>query len=520
MSRSLLTAVACTLALAVAGCASLPASVERTPSSAFADTANTRLGRSLAPAIAANPGKTGVYVLRSGRDAFAARVLLAHTAERSLDVQYYIWHHDVTGGLLAEALWDAAERGVRVRLLLDDQNTRGVDDAIAALDAHPLIEVRLFNPFANRSVRLGDYAGDFSRVNRRMHNKSFTVDNQISVVGGRNVGDEYFGATSGVEFADLDVAVAGAVVREVSAEFDAYWNSESAYPAGSVIRPSHVAPAEEVRAAWKKLHAQPEARSYLDALRELPMLQQLLAGTLPLEWVNARVVADSPAKVLNPPDRRDLHMLPKLEAALGKPTTELDLVSPYFVPTKEGTAALVSLVQRGVKVRVLTNSLAATDVSPVHAGYSKYRERLLQGGVMLYELKPAAGAERKKEHGETGRQRMGSSSGASLHAKTFAVDRSRIYVGSFNLDPRSARLNTEMGVVLDSANLATSLSQEIDEAIPEDTYVVQLQSDGQGMEWVERTGAGEVRHATEPGTGFLKRLWIGFLSILPIEWLL
>jgi putative cardiolipin synthase len=246
----------------------------------------------------------------------------------------------------------------------------------------------------------------------------------------------------------------------------------------------------------------------------------LLAGTLPLEWVNARVVADSPAKVLNPPERRHLHMLPKLEAALGKPTTELDLVSPYFVPTQEGTAALVSLVQRGVKVRVLTNSLAATDVSPVHAGYSKYRERLLQGGVMLYELKPAAGSERKKERGESGRQRMGSSSGASLHAKTFAVDRSRIYVGSFNLDPRSARLNTEMGVVLDSANLATSLSQEIDEAIPDDTYAVQLQSDGQGVEWIERTNGGEVRHTTEPGAGFLKRLWIGFLSILPIEWLL
>jgi phosphatidylserine/phosphatidylglycerophosphate/cardiolipin synthase-like enzyme len=228
--------IAAVMLLAVlAGCASLPTAVERTPTQAFSDTGGTQLGRSVSAAGAAHPGRTAVHALPAGRDAFAARHALARAAQRSIDVQYYIWHPDTSGGLLAHALWQAAERGVRVRMLLDDQNTKGMDPAIAALDAHPNIEVRLFNPFANRSWRLGDYAGDFARINRRMHNKSFTVDNQVSVVGGRNVGDEYLGAETAVAFADLDVIVAGSVVRDISASFDRYWNSPSAYPAASLL---------------------------------------------------------------------------------------------------------------------------------------------------------------------------------------------------------------------------------------------------------------------------------------------
>src|SRR5215467_2648513 len=217
-------AVACAMIVALVGCASLPKNVERTPSTAFTDTTDTRLAHGLAAGVAANPGKTGVYPLPQGRDAFAARLLLVRAAERSLDLQYYIWHPDTSGSLLSKELWDAAERGVRVRLLLDDANTKGLDEAIAALDAHPNIEVRLFNPFASRSFRAGDFAADFSRVNRRMHNKSFTADNQASIVGGRNVGDEYFGAGHEVVFTDLDVLAIGPVVREVSREFDLYWN--------------------------------------------------------------------------------------------------------------------------------------------------------------------------------------------------------------------------------------------------------------------------------------------------------
>jgi phosphatidylserine/phosphatidylglycerophosphate/cardiolipin synthase-like enzyme len=504
MRARTLLAPAFGLIIAIDGCASLPRSVDRPASTALTDTGSTRLGRAIAPLARANAGKNGIHALDNARDAFAARVLLARAADRSLDVQYYIWHADTSGTLLVHELWQAAERGVRVRLLLDDNNTRGADEALAGLDAHPNIEVRLFNPYANRGLRLAELAIDFSRLNRRMHNKSFTADNQATIVGGRNVGDEYFGADSPVEFADLDVLAVGAVVAEVSSAFDAYWNSESAYPAASLIVPGgRLTPVG-------KIEDQPEAARYLQAVRATPLVRSLLSGSLPLEWAHARLVQDDPAKVLNPPDKTELHLLPRLEKAMGKPRRELDLVSPYFVPTKDGAAALITLAESGVQVRVLTNSLAATDVSPVHAGYAKYREELLRAGVRLYELKPFADKDEAKD-----KDRRAGSSDASLHAKTFAVDRSRIFVGSFNFDPRSARLNTEMGIVVESPALAARLSEALDRGTANVAYEVRLSSDG-GLEWVE----GDVRHASEPGAGVLKRLWIGFLSILPIEWLL
>jgi putative cardiolipin synthase len=359
--------ILCAFVLATAGCAALPQN-DPAPSTALGDTSRTRLGEAVARASEKHPGKTGVYPLSRGRDAFASRVLLARAAERTLDVQYYIFRTDVTGSLLLAALWEAAERGVRVRVLLDDNTTRGMDPTIAALDAHANVEVRLFNPFANRGFRLGEMVTDFSRINRRMHNKSFTADSQATIVGGRNIGDEYFGAESAVEFADLDALAVGATVREVSASFDAYWNSASAFPAERLIPRLRSQEAAHVREAWSRAE---KTDPYVEALRTTPLVQQLLAGSLPLEWADAHIVSDDPAKVLHPPERKDLHMSAQLESVLGRPARELDLVSPYFVPTKDGTAALIAFAQRGVKVRVLTNSLAATDVSAVHAGYSK-----------------------------------------------------------------------------------------------------------------------------------------------------
>jgi putative cardiolipin synthase len=442
-------------------------------------------------------------------------VLLARAAERSLDVQYFIWHTDTSGSMLARALWGAAERGVRVRMLIDDANTKGQDDMIATLASHPRIEVRLFNPFVNRSWRAGDFAVDFSRVNRRMHNKSFTADNQVAVVGGRNIGDEYLGAESEVAFTDLDVLLAGAAVSAVSAEFDAYWNSASAYPAGSVVPAGTPETVTKMVDQWERRIASPESKAYVDAVSATPIVREMLAGTLAFDWVSARVVYDDPAKVLHPPERADLRMAPRLAEALGQPVVEVDLVSPYFVPTAEGTAALVALAERGIRLRVLTNSLEATDVPPVYASYAKYREELLRHGVRLFELKRSAGAVGSGDAGEHETPRA-----AALHAKTFAVDRKRIFVGSFNLDPRSARLNTEMGVVLESAPLASRLARAFDEEIPKLAYEVRMKADGEGVEWVEQTPGGVVTHMTAPGTNALRRFWVGFLSILPIEWLL
>ncbi|RZI42625.1 phospholipase D family protein [Herbaspirillum sp. HC18] len=516
-------ALAALLLVLLCGCASLPANSGRTPSYALMHTADTRLGQSVAAVTAANSGMDGIYALPSGRDAFAMRIVLVAAAQRSLDLQYYIWKNDTTGQLMLEQVWKAAERGVRVRLLLDDQQTRGLDAILATLDAHPNIEVRLFNPYANRGFRVGDIALDFSRINRRMHNKSFVADNQVAILGGRNIGNEYFGADVGLDYSDLDVAAVGPLVRGVSGEFDLYWNSESAYPAASVISPVDADEAKRVREEWGKPRQDPEAQEYIESVRNTPLLRLLEERRLPLEWTHARVVYDRPEKVLQPPDQVETHMLPHMEAVMGRPMSELDLVSPYFVPGKEGTKGLAALQARGVRVRVLTNSLAATDVSPVHAGYKKYRVELLRNGVTLYEIKPSALTIEQKETREDedkASHRVGSSSSAALHAKTFAVDRSRIFVGSFNLDPRSLRLNTEMGAVIESPVLAGRLADVFEKQVENIAYRVRLAADGHNLEWIEHTDEGDLIYTHEPQTGLLRRMWAGFLSILPIESLL
>jgi putative cardiolipin synthase len=503
------------LATLAAGCATLPPPEGRTATSALADTAGTRLGRAVAPAVAANPGRTGIHPLPEPRDAFAARVLLAAAAEKSLDVQYYIWHGDEVGYLLFEALWQAAERGVRVRLLLDDHNTAGLDPTIAALDAHPNIEVRLYNPVVQRDARALNFLTDFARVNRRMHNKSFTADNQVTVMGGRNIGNEYFGAGTGVVFADLDVLVVGPSVHEVSKEFDLYWNSPSAYPAAGFVGAAAPGAAAVLAAKFAANRADPDSAAYIEAVRATPLLRDILDRRLPFEWTTAQLEYDDPAKTLDTEGRKDVLLFPQLVRTIGRPEKTFDLVSPYFVPGADGTAALAALATRGVRVRILTNSLAASDEKSVHSGYAKRREDLLRAGVQLFELKRTAAMESRDD-----RDRPSGSASAGLHAKTFAVDDSRLFVGSFNFDQRSALLNTEMGLVIASPTLAQRLAATFDTLVPKIAYEVRLAPDGRGLVWIERTAAGEQRFDTEPETTWSMRMGVEMLSILPIEWLL
>jgi putative cardiolipin synthase len=502
------------LATLAAGCVSLPPLAGREASTAFTDTGATTLGRALAPRLARHPDKTGFYPLKLPADAFAARALLAARAQRSLDVQYYIWRGDETGMLLAEALWRAAERGVRVRLLLDDHGTTGLDRVLAALDAHPNIEVRLYNPLMHRGVRALNFLTDFSRANRRMHNKSFIADNQAAIVGGRNIGDEYFGAGGGVVFKDLDVLAVGAAVRAASRAFDLYWNSDSAYPAANILEPAGSGARALLEVQFAAVHASPAATDYLKMLRDTPLVAQLVDGALPLEWAQAQLVCDDPAKTLAGGEQGELLLLPQLLRLAGPAVRGFDLVSPYFVPGDQGTANLAALARRGVQVRILTNSLAASDVAAVHAGYAKRRAELLRAGVRLYELKPTPVAAKTKD-----REAVGGSSSASLHAKTFAVDGERVFVGSFNFDPRSARLNTEMGLVIASPELARQVAAAFDADIPRQSWEVRLAEDG-SLYWIERTPSGEKRYDSEPGVGLLKRLGVGILSLLPIEGLL
>ncbi len=511
--RLLAVVVAGLLVGLLAGCAGLPSLADRTPSTALTGTGSTRLGRAVAPLVAAHPGVSGVYALADGRDAFSARTMMADAAERSLDVQYYIWRNDITGVLLFNALRAAAARGVRVRLLLDDNNTSGLDATLGLLDAHPNIEVRLFNPFVLRRPRLLGFLTDFSRLNRRMHNKSFTADGQATIVGGRNIGDEYFDAAGEVLFADLDVLAIGPVVDAVSNDFDRYWNSPSAYPLHLLVPAASADSAAGLARDAAKIGQGPAAKAYQLAMRESTFVAQLVARRLPLEWAATRLVSDDPAKALGlaAPDSR---IGPQLRQLIGEPASELELVSPYFVPGQAGSDAFAAMVRRGVKVRVLTNSLEATDVAAVHAGYARWRKPLLEAGVSLYELRRTW-----TENGERARAGPLGSSASSLHAKTFSVDRARVFIGSFNFDPRSARLNTEMGFVIDSPALAQRLAETLQGGIEERAYEVRLAPDG-AVYWIERGQGGTIRHDVEPGTGFWQRLGVRLLSWLPIEWLL
>lgn len=506
----------CLTFLLLRSCSTLPSLDGRIASTALGDTAATRLDRAVAPLTSAHPNVAGIHLLRDARDAFAARFCLAGAAERTLDVQYYIWRGDMSGTLLFKALADAANRGVRVRLLLDDNNTVGLDDVLAALDSHPKIEVRLFNPFVIRKPRAIGYLTNFSRLNRRMHNKSFTADNQVTVIGGRNVGDEYFGATTGVLFADLDVIAIGPVVREVSNDFDRYWASDSAYPADRLLPRATGASIADVIARASVVERNPASVAYLDSIRRSTFVQQLVGGDLPLEWATAHMISDDPAKALGRADDVDL-LQQKLKMIFGRPSSHLDLVSPYFVPASDGTALFSEWARNGVRLRVLTNSLEATDVAAVHAGYARRRRALLDAGVTLYELRSNSGFPNTRS--VTAMGSSGSSSGSSLHAKTFAVDRARFFVGSFNFDPRSAELNTEMGFVIDSPTLARQMATLFDARIPANAYEVRADRNGE-LYWIERVAGKTIRHDHEPGTTFWQRTVVGFMSHLPIEWLL
>jgi len=502
--------------LSSAGCSQLPSLEGRVPSHALHDGLDTRLTRATAADVAAHPELSGVYPLGEGRSAFAARRVLIEAADRALDVQYYIWHDDVTGALLLDGLRRAAERGVRVRLLLDDNGIAGLDPVLAALDALPTVEVRLYNPFLQRGFRPLGYLTDFQRLNRRMHNKSLIADGAVAIIGGRNVGDEYFGAGEGVNFADLDLLAIGRVVADVSDVFDRYWNSESAYPLGLIVESPGGDASRLLADRLAELGGNPATAEYIAALRESTLVRDLLEGRLPLERAPTQVVADDPAKTLARGSAvADTSMLPGLSAAIGKPTQKVDVVSPYFVPGEIGTARFAELARRGVAVRVLTNSLAATDVAAVHAGYAKRRKALLESGVRLFELKPTSTPEASL--GDWARALGGS--GASLHAKTFAVDGQHAFVGSFNFDPRSAALNTEMGFVVESPTLARAVHEAFETIVPQIAYEVRLDAQGE-LEWVDHGSATGETLRSEPGVGAVKRGTVKVLSWLPIDGLL
>lgn len=474
---------------------------------------DTHLDRLVQPLLDAQPaGSSAAVLVGDAQDAFLSRALSARAAERSLDIQYYIWNPDLTGQLLEHELLQAARRGVRVRLLLDDMNAVGRDPALLALATHPRIEVRLFNPARNRrsGIRRALEMGlRFIGFNRRMHNKAWIADNRVAVVGGRNVGDEYFGAAQ-TNFHDTDLLLLGPAVQQASAIFDRFWNSAAVVPLSALHPKRSRRAAQDLAAQEQQWLANAANTPWVRALqtRQDWLLQQLADAGPHLLWSGSyRVLSDPPEKASPVASHRERAgwLLYDVMALLFSAQQQNWIMSPYFVPGESGNLLLAGQAQRGMDVRVLTNSLAANDVPLVHAGYSKYRPKLLRQGVQLYELKP----------GQRGTDRsLVGSSGASLHSKTIVVDGQRGFVGSFNFDPRSAQLNTEMGVLFDQPELARQMQDFFSQSTaPELAWRVDLGSDGQ-LQW---HGAGGAISEQEPQTSWPLRLLVRLLSLLPLE---
>ncbi len=467
--------------------------------------AQTAIDRQLLPELEAHPGQSGVAFLSDGMDAFAARAKITEQAGRSLDLQYYIWHDDLVGHLMAKALYDAAERGVRVRILLDDMNAKDKDALMMALDAHPNIEIRLYNPFRNRSgiARTLEMIQRAFSVNHRMHNKSWIADGRVAIVGGRNIGEEYFSARNDVNFQDLDLVVAGPAVQQANRIFDDYWNSDTAIPIAALATYTDAQLRALVRQSDRDaLHA--KARPYLQRVADSRAQRQ--PGPDPLHWsANVRILSDPPMKHRN--DARDDWLVSVLVEELQSTRHTALLVSPYFVPGADGLQGLSAMAARGAQVGVVTNSLAATDVAAVHGGYMGYRVPLLKAGVQLYEL---------KAHGEPGESSLFGSSGASLHTKAFVIDDRRGFVGSFNLDPRSAYLNTEMGVLFDDPVLGARLREEyLRLADPLHSWWLALGPDDE-LRWLERQPPPHWV-GREPGSTLRARATARIISWLPVE---
>ena len=494
--RNTLLPVAAAL-MVLSGCAGLPRHVHKTPSTAFQHPETTTLGRIVAE-DQVGKNLSGIRLLSTGEEAFASLISLADHAERTLDIQYYIIHEDESSRTLLHHVRLAAERGVRVRVLVDDLNTAGEDRRFMHLSSHANVEVRVFNPFTagrfSTWTRFIASATDMRRINHRMHNKLFVADNALAITGGRNIGDQYFTLDPHSNFVDLDVVAAGPIVPALSASFDEFWNSKYAIPIATV--------ASSVDAASNNPTPPQEAQTsaagnWLD--------HELDAHQLQLFWVPATVLADGPAKIASEtaPDV-ELTIANDIRQLMNSATQELIIISAYFVPGKEGVALIRELMGRGVRVRVLTNSLASTDSPLVDIGYSRYRVPLLKLGVELREMQPKLGQKRARFHPFR-------SSNASLHAKALVIDQKIVFIGSLNMDERSAKTNSELGLVISSAEIARQVTGLLDDISTDGSYKLQLDQHDR-VEWVGVEAGTQKIWRRDPATSRTERVWLKLLS--------
>ena len=493
------------LTLLLAGCVGLPRHVEKMTSVALADPEATSLGRLVATEEESR-SLSGVRLLTSGEEALADLIALADHAERTLDIQYYIIHQDDSARILLHHVRLAADRGVRVRVLVDDLNTAGEDRRFMHLSEHANVEVRVFNPFPGGRfamwTRFVASASDIRRINHRMHNKLFVADNALAITGGRNIGNEYFTRDPKYNFIDLDVVAAGAIVPQLSASFDAFWNSKYAYPIASLASPVSAEPVS-VPLPQPDTDGNP---NWLGA--------ELNAGLVHLTWVAATVLADLPAKIARESSTDDETTIAHDFVSLMRSAKqELIVISPYFVPGNDGVAMFAQLVSEGVHIRILTNSLASTDSPLVHNGYSRYRVQLLKLGIELSEVRPKLGQKRARFHPFR-------SSNASLHAKAVVIDQKTVFIGSMNMDARSARTNSELGLVIRSTEIARQVTSLLDDISADGSYRLQLVDQSNQIEWSSGEPGAQRTWYSDPETTRIQRFALKILAPFAPEELL
>ena len=486
------------------------------------------LARAITEQNELHPDLSGYHPIVTGENAFAARSMLTQMAKKSIDVQYYIWHNDQAGQLLLKDLWEAAERGVMVRLLLDDfNNNKKLDATLLRFASHPNITVRYMNPMVHRTVPMLNYVTDFRRINHRMHNKSMTFDRQISIIGGRNIGNEYLSNSKTSQFADLDVILIGQVVADISESFADYWASPLAFDVQTVVDKDTVHEVTDGKDASSDFLANldqinPDGSGdvvsslsvYKRVIEDSTIDTDLINKRVPFRWTSMQFLVDDVSKIAQTADP-NTYLVQQLRTLLGKPTKELTIISSYFVPTDTGANTLIQLAQQGVKVRILTNSFHATDVTAVHSGYAEWRKPMLEAGITLYELKATA----SEEDRENKLWRARSQSSTSLHAKTFAVDDHNVFIGSYNVDPRSANINTEMGVLINDDELARQLHNALGKDLLKQSYKVTLGDSG-NLQWETLQDGKPVVLTKEPYIDLADKIWLGIMSHLPIDWLL
>lgn len=468
----------------------------------------TPIDREIAPLLAQHPNQTGAMLVTGGIDAFAARALSARQAGRSLDVQYYIWKDDLTGHLLLNELWMAANRGVRVRLLLDDINTKGKDNALLAMSQHPNVEVRVYNPFRNREGvwRLIEMVQRLWSINHRMHNKAWIADGRISIVGGRNIGKEYFDASSANNFKDLDLILLGPATQQASEIFDSFWNSPAVVPI-TALNKAHDKTLQTVMQEIAQEIQSPQAQQFLEHMHNAENVIRYFSQTLSPHWIeNIQVLSDPPIKRAG--DDRSQWLYRFITNDIVNAHSSVYIISPYFVPDHDSMQNMFMKLDRSqTDVGIVTNSLVANDVLIVHSGYRNYRPQLLDYGFQLYETRATANTEAS----------LFGSQGASLHTKAYLVDQDKGFIGSFNMDSRSINLNTEMGVSFTHKGLAQDLLHEYQKLTkPSMSYEVVLNDEGE-LIWLDRRGEKEKKLTQEPESTLLQRILVNIFGLLPIE---